>query len=313
MAMDVDPSSITLLDGATGTELHRRDVDVSLPLWSARAIFDAPDTLAAIHRDYLLAGADAITTNTFRTHRRSLAKGGLGNHAWDLTARAVDIARKVRDEIKPDAAVYGCVGPLEDCYRPDLVPSEQECHDEHGEMIQHLLDAGVDGVLLETMNSQREATAAIDQARRLLPGRWMISFCVKTEGPPGFMLRGTAVADMIPEVRDAAAVGINCIVASAMEKEVMLLRRLLGDRPRIMAYANTAHYTIEGSCGGGADFTDSDVVDPVRYAQYALQWVHAGASIIGGCCGTSPETIHAVADALGKPTDLPRTTNPRLS
>ncbi len=61
-----------LLDGATGTELNRRGVDISLPLWSARAILEAPETLRQIHVDYLCAGADIITANTFRTHRHNL-------------------------------------------------------------------------------------------------------------------------------------------------------------------------------------------------------------------------------------------------
>src|SRR5438034_11831000 len=69
---------LLLLDGATGTELGRRGADISLPLWSARAIIEAPDILADIHRDYLRAGADLITANTFRTHRRTLAKAGMG-------------------------------------------------------------------------------------------------------------------------------------------------------------------------------------------------------------------------------------------
>src|SRR5258705_516097 len=70
-----DPRPI-LLDGATGTELNRRGVSTDLPLWSAGALLDAPATVRQIHRDYLLAGAEVVTANTFRTHRRSLARGG---------------------------------------------------------------------------------------------------------------------------------------------------------------------------------------------------------------------------------------------
>src|SRR3972149_4048567 len=84
-----------ILDGATGTELNRRGVDTGLPLWSANALMNDHDAniLPKIHEDYLRAGADIITTNTFRTHRRALAPSGNADRALELTRRAVDIAR----------------------------------------------------------------------------------------------------------------------------------------------------------------------------------------------------------------------------
>ncbi len=76
--------TLRCIDGATGSELDRRGVDLSLPLWSSRALLDAPEVLAEVHRDYLSAGAEAITAATFRTHRRSLEKAGLGERAAEL-------------------------------------------------------------------------------------------------------------------------------------------------------------------------------------------------------------------------------------
>ncbi len=84
-------SKILLLDGATGTELGRRGVDIRLPLWSARALLDAPEVLAGIHRDYLEAGAGAITANTFRTHHRSLPHSSV--HIANLLFQIVAIGR----------------------------------------------------------------------------------------------------------------------------------------------------------------------------------------------------------------------------
>ncbi|HIC23042.1 MAG TPA: homocysteine S-methyltransferase family protein, partial [Planctomycetes bacterium] len=153
------------IDGATGSELERRGVDLSLPLWSSRALLDAPEVVAEVHRDYLSAGAEAITTATFRTHRRSLEKAGLGERAAELTRQAVEIAMRVRDEERPDALVLGSVAPLEDCYRPDLVPDEETCMREHTELMEHLVAAGVDLILIETMNQLGEARAAVQAAR----------------------------------------------------------------------------------------------------------------------------------------------------
>lgn len=288
-----------LLDGATGTELERRGVDVSLPLWSAIALLEAPEVVRQIHVDYLEAGCEAITANTFRTHRRSLAKGGMGDRARELTDLAVEIAVKARDKCNPDALVLGSVAPLEDCYRPDLAPGPAECADEHQEIISNLLDSGVDLLLLETMNSQTESMAAVGRAREMAPGKWIVSFCTKTEGPPGLMLRGTPLADVLPLLSDAYAVGVNCVVAAAMESHVNLLRTLLPENVRVSAYANNAYYDVEGQCGGGA-MSQAGAIDPAEYARYAESWVAAGADIIGGCCGTTPETMRAVADRLGK-------------
>ena len=125
------PAGNVLMDGATGTELDRRGVDCSLPLWSARAMTDAPDILREIHEIYLSKGAQIIVTNTFRTHQRSLEKAGIGNQAGALTKQASEIAMAARDKIDPEALVFGSVASLEDCYMPELTPDFETCLKEH--------------------------------------------------------------------------------------------------------------------------------------------------------------------------------------
>ncbi|MCH8165330.1 MAG: homocysteine S-methyltransferase family protein [Planctomycetes bacterium] len=281
-----------LLDGATGTELGRRGVDISLPLWSARALLEAPDVLHAIHHDFLAAGADAITANTFRTHRRSLAKAGMGHRAAELTRLAVEIAKAARDEQKPDAIVLGSVAPLEDCYQPALAPDEPTCRAEHAEMIGNLVDAGVDVILIETMNNLPEARAAAREAQRLAPSKWIISFCTKSLGPAGILLSGEPIADLLGGLHDAYAVGVNCVAAPSVEAQVRLLRESMPDHVRILAYANIGYADEAGN------WMVTDAVDPAQYAKYAQRWIDAGATIVGGCCGTTPGTIQAIADQL---------------
>ncbi len=286
---------VLLLDGATGTELERRGVDISLPLWSARALITRPAVLAEIHHDYLEAGAEAITANTFRTHRRTLARerGAPGiPGATELTRAAVEIARAARDEHKPGALVLGSVAPLEDCYRPDLAPDADACAREHTELIGTLVEAGVDRVLIETMNNLAEARAAVAAARRLAGDRWMISFCTRPTGPPGTLLSGEPIAAIIDELHDASAVGVNCVAAPAVEAQVAALRARLPATTRVIAYANIGYADEAGN------WVTTDAVAPERYAAYAATWVEAGASVIGGCCGTTPETIRAVSRLL---------------
>src|SRR5688572_24047544 len=97
-----------ILDGATGTELNRRGVDTGLPLWSANALLNDKDSniLKQIHVDYLNAGADIITTNTFRTHRRALIPSGNADRALELTRRAVDLARDAISSVKSDSQKF---------------------------------------------------------------------------------------------------------------------------------------------------------------------------------------------------------------
>lgn len=86
------PEGTIVIDGATGSELDRRGVDCNIPLWSANANLVAPEVLKEVHRHYLLNGAKAITTNTFRTNERTLKKAGLGHLAKSLTQKAVEMA-----------------------------------------------------------------------------------------------------------------------------------------------------------------------------------------------------------------------------
>lgn len=293
-------AGVLLLDGATGTELDRRGVDTSLPLWSARAIFQAPGALAAIHADYLDAGADLITTNTFRTHSRTLARAGLADRARALTEAAVQIARAARDRVRPGALVVGSVAPLEDCYTPAAAPDERACRREHGEMIDALVGAGVDAILIETMNTVREARAAAVEAATRAPGRVFLSACARADGAPGALLSGEPAAallealerDLHGGVRACRAIGVNCVAAPAVEGWVRALRGALPMEVGVIAYANV------GRPNADTGWTSTDAVSPERYAAYAERWVDAGATIVGGCCGTTPATTRALRGML---------------
>jgi S-methylmethionine-dependent homocysteine/selenocysteine methylase len=274
-----------LLDGATGTELERRGIDIALPLWSTRALLDAPETLADVHRDYLRAGADAVTAATFRTHRRTLAREGLAGEAAALTAQAVAIARTARDEVRPAAIVLGSVAPLEDCYRPDLAPAQAACRSEHADIVGSLVEAGADAILIETMNTLREATAALDAAIEAAP-RVLLSV---TAGEPGRLLSGEPLEPLIDRAGVLEAIGVNCVSAAAVEGHVRWLAARVPPGVRVLAYANV------GRADAAGNWISTDAVAPPRYADYAMAWIRAGATIVGGCCGTGPATIEAIA------------------
>ena len=281
-----------LLDGATGTELHRRGVSTDLPLWSAGALLDAPEVLSQIHADYVRAGAEMITANTFRAHRRSLARGGhaYAERAAELTGLAVGLARAAAAGAARECFVAGSQAPLEDCYSPELVPSQAECEREHAEMAQHLAAAGVDLILVETMNTIREAVAATRAARATgLPV--LTSFVCRSDG---LLFSGESVSSAVQAVAALGVAGllINCTPSTTIHQPFAELRAAVKQQPWSVPiqglYANIGHTNdIDG-------WTSTQDVTPLEYARLASGWLAQGANLIGGCCGTTPAHVAAL-------------------
>lgn len=280
-----------LLDGATGTELHRRGVDTGLPLWSANALLtdEGSRILQEIHEDYLRAGADIITTNTFRTHRRALAPSGNADRALELTRRAVDIARAAIANVSSERTRYvaGSISTLEDCYRPDLVPSDDKLRAEHSERVHHLRECGVDVFLIETINSIREAKVIAELA--VATGTPVIvSFVCNREGK---ILSGETLTDAARELLPlgVAALGVNCGPAPHLARPLEELKSACPPNFPLIAYGNI------GYADDKVGWVNTDAVDPAAYCAYAVRWP---AKIVGGCCGTTPAHIAELSKAL---------------
>lgn len=273
-----------LLDGALGSELDRRGIDVSLPLWSARVLLDDPPALLALHREYAEAGADIITANTFRTQRRTLERAGIAESATELISVAVHMARAATTVPGLSPFVAGSMAPLEDCYRPELVPPAAALEAEHREMAEALARAGVDLIIVETVNTGREAVAAARAA--LATGLPVIVSLVCD--PQGALLSGEnpgRVAASVVEV-GVDAVLVNCAPAPELYRA---LRRILEstDVPT-GGYGNVGYADEEGG------WVNTDAIDPQAYAKYAATWLDEGARIVGSCCGTTPEHTRAL-------------------
>ncbi len=280
-----------ILDGATGTELERRGVWTGLPLWSAHALVDSPDTVEAIHLDYARAGVEILTANTFRTQRRALAHGGLAERAGELTELAVALARRAlhRAGAATSALVAGSAPTLEDCYRPDRVPDDASLRREHAEHAANLARAGVDLILVETMNTRREALAALRAAREV--GRpALVSFVC---GAGAALLSGEALADAVAAVADEGplCVLVNCLPPSKVPPCLEVLRD--AGLP-FGVYANLGEPRADGSL----DFTEA--CSPQAFADAVESWVAAGAHMVGGCCGTTPAHLEAVVSRRGR-------------
>ncbi len=282
-----------ILDGPTGTELQRRGFDTRLPLWSARALIDAPEVVQAIHEDYIRAGADVITTNSFRTNRRVVERAGLPpEKAEQLTRLSVEIAQRARDAVgRANLLIAGSDAPVEDCYSPDLVPSDEDLRREHQEHLHWLADAGCDFLLIETMNTLREARAACVAANALdLP--FMVSVVTDPEGEK--ILSGESLQEGVKELNgyNPAAILTNCSAPRAVLRATEILRTTraeLGASWEFGGYANSG----EPDPVLGWEFVHTVPVD--KFVASAQQMVAAGAKVIGSCCGTTPEYTREIA------------------
>ncbi len=280
-----------LLDGATGTELNRRGVDTGLPLWSANALMNERDTkvLQQIHEDYLRAGADIITTNTFRTHHRALVSSGNAERALELTRRAVATARAALTTVPAEGSrfVAGSISTLEDCYRPDLVPSDDALRAEHSERVHHLLESGVDLFLIETINTIREAVI-IAKLATITGTPVVVSFVCGTDGK---LLSGETLTEAAHELLPlgVCAIGVNCGPTPTLHQPLDELRVACGKDFPLISYGNI------GYADEKVGWINTDAENPAAYCGHASHW---DAKIIGGCCGTTPEHIAALKSTL---------------
>ena len=275
------------LDNALGTELARRGVEIDGPGWTAAANRTHPDDIIAAHEDAIRAGAMIVTANTFRTHQRNLDP--LGLDAAELTPLAVNWAGYATE--KTDALVFGSAAPLADCYDASAAPPHDAMRDEHARHAELLAAAHVDGILVETMTTIREAAIATRAARTALGDRPV--FASVAIARDGRLYSGEPLADAIIALRDAGAdmTLANCFPASLGRR----LAETFAEHADCWGlYANT------GMLDGHGRWAKDGDISPQGYARHAADWIAAGATLVGGCCGTTPDHTAAIRDAIAR-------------
>lgn len=267
-----------------GTELFRRGIETKLPFWSAHALLHQPEVVQTVHEDYIRAGAEVLTTNTFRTSFRSLNKAGQGHQAKKMTELAVRLAKQARENTAPSNPVWiaGSVAPLEDCYEPHLMPDMTTAANEHAQMIDWLFSSGVDLLLIETMNSIEEATVAAEIAAKTGIPFFVSWVC----GSDGNILNGQTLRSGIEALQpyQPTAFLVNCTRTVDLHKALTNLLEF-ADKTPVGAYGNIG----KPEPVFGWEFTNE--IDAEGYSHYAAGWIRSGARIVGGCCGTTPNHI----------------------
>ncbi len=273
---------VIVADGAMGTYLYQQGISSGISYEEMNVT--QPDRIAAVHLEYIQAGAKLIETNTFSASREKLAKYGL-EHQWEAINRAG--VRLAKDAVPSDIYIAGAVGSLRAGRRTGMnTPVKLE--KSFSEQIAVLLEEGVDGILLETFTDLSELRVAVEVVRRLDASIPLIAqFAVEMDG---CTQDGVKLNDAFGQIRSLGAdiVGLNC--RSGPMPLLRLLQQVAGEGP----------YSVFPNAGL-ADYVDGKIkysAEPSYFAHVVPELVANGVRLIGGCCGTTPEHIRAISEAV---------------
>ncbi|HVZ76435.1 MAG TPA: bifunctional homocysteine S-methyltransferase/methylenetetrahydrofolate reductase [Gemmatimonadaceae bacterium] len=282
----LDPAQVVVVDGAMGTMLYARGVFINQCYDELNV--RAPDLVRDIHRAYVRAGAEVLETNTFGANRFKLAQHGLEAQVHEINAAAARIAREAAGD--RDVLVAGAVGPLGVRLEPFGPTSVDEARAAFREQMHGLRDGGADLFLLETFGDLHEIEQAIRAAREVDPAMPVIA--QMTIGVDGLTPYGATPEDIARSLDawGADVIGLNCSVGpqtilEAIERMAPVTRRKLSAQPNA---------GMPRDVGGRSMYMAS----PEYMATYARHLILAGAKVVGGCCGTTPDHIHAIAEGV---------------
>ena len=285
LARLLDPQAVVVFDGAMGTMLYTRGVFIN-QCYDELSL-RAPDLLLDIHAAYVKAGAEVLETNTFGANRLKLTQYGLETQVGAINKRAAELAREAAGE---ERLVAGAVGPLGVRLEPYGATSREEARTIFSEQMQALKAGGADCFLLETFADLEELEQAILAARATDPDMPVIAQA--TIGPELRTAYGASPEDIAKALDrwGVDVIGLNCSVGPQTILEA-IERMALVTRKKLSAQPNAG---MPRDVGGRSMYMAS----PEYMATYARHLVQAGAKIVGGCCGTTPEHIKAMVEGV---------------
>jgi homocysteine S-methyltransferase len=294
----LDAGDIVILDGATGTELQRRGVDMDPAAWCGVASLANQDILTEIHRDYIAAGAEVITANTYASSRVVLAQSGHGDKVVEINRAAVEAALRARDKAGGGVVVAGSLSHTvffagDRVPAPEKMPSEAEAADSFRELAEILKDAGVDLILLEMMYHPTRVPHAVEAALATgLPVWFGLS---ARRGEDGSLLShyrddDVPLAEIVRLIPRQGIDAAGCMHTGAEITGAALAEIRQGFAGPLMAYPDSGYFEMP-------DWRFHDIIAPERLQVFYGEWLRQGAQIIGGCCGLTVEHIEAAVRA----------------
>jgi homocysteine S-methyltransferase len=274
-----------LFDGGIGTDLYGRDVFLNLCYEELN--LERPELVEEVHRAFLVAGADAVETNTFSANRPRLEPHGLGERVREINRAGAGIARRA---VEHQALVAGAIGPLGIRLEPWGPTTVDEAVALFREQVEGLVEGGVDLLCLETFSDLVEIQAAVDAVRQAcdLPVIAMMTVDEQGRTPEGVAPEWLGQK---LEATGADVIGVNCSVGPAPMLSIVETMAAICSRP-LAAMPNAG---IPRNIDGRMHYLTS----PAYMARYVRRFIDAGARVVGGCCGVSPEHIRAMRELIG--------------
>jgi len=286
---------IVLLDGGLGQEIFRRSGKPAHPLWSVQVMMEQPEVVQAVYQDFIKAGARIITLNTYSATPTRLRRDGQLEWFEKLQRKALAIAQDARDESGAAVQIAGCLPPLVGSYSPGSAPAYADSLEEYRQ-ITAIESQGVDLFICETMSSIAEGRAAAEAA--LETGRkTLLSFTLADDGS-NRLRSGEPLEDALREIQDLKLNGIllNCSLPEVISRAMEVLKT--SNLP-FGGYANGFTSVEALKPGGTVDALSArEDLTPEKYADFVMEWVKSGATIVGGCCEVGPGHIARVRDRL---------------
>ncbi|MEM7029166.1 MAG: bifunctional homocysteine S-methyltransferase/methylenetetrahydrofolate reductase [Chloroflexota bacterium] len=290
-----------LCDGAMGTVLYSKGISLGQPFEELNTTM--PAVVAEVHRSYIEAGADVIKTNTFGANRIKLAAHRLDQNVGDINVAAVQLARRVVEASFKDIFIAGSVGPLGAYLAPLGRINPERAYEVYAEQIESLLGAGVDALLFETFSDLAAVEQAVCAARDLSQDIPLI--VQMTFANDGLTPLGDTPQHVLRRLNalDVDIIGVNCSVGPArVLRTIQTLTPYIDKDTLISAQPNAGWpQQLEGRLMYPAS--------PEYFAEYATKFVAAGVSLLGGCCGTTPQHIAQMRKALDTPIPAYRVTS----
>ncbi len=277
----LDPARTIVFDGAMGTMLYAKGVYINQCYDELNV--RAPELVREVHHAYVRAGAQVLETNSFGANRVKLAQHGLEAHVVEFNRRAAEIAREAAGD---RALVAGAVGPLGIRIEPFGPTSRDEARAHFREQMEALRAGGADCFIIETISDLAEMEQAILAARDVDPAMPVIA--QMTIGVDGLTAFGASPEDIARSLDawGADIIGLNCSVGPQTVLEAI----------EKMAPLTTKKLSAQPNAGMPRDVSGRQIymASPEYLASFARHLLHAGAKVIGGCCGTTPEHISAM-------------------
>jgi homocysteine S-methyltransferase len=284
---------VLVIDGGTGTELRRRGFPMHVDLWSGLAAATHYELLRDVHADFIAAGADVITTNTFATARFVLDAAGHGDDFETINRRAVGAAIEARERSGRDVTIAGSVSCLPPAFDRAAYPRADAERRAYRELALLLADAGVDLIALEMMQETEHAALACEAIRSTGLPFWLGVSCRARDGAlVAFDDPNVSLDDYLGALLAYGPEAVNVMHSPPAAVEPAL-RRIRERWPGVLG----AYPALPGA--GAIEHELGEPVSPRELAALAARWIASGACIVGGCCGTTPAHIAAIRAAVG--------------